>query len=80
MTWHNSSKTFFNTHENDSIFWSNIVKDEYHNTLNDIIDDVNIFLNYCKSALKTNQSDFVNYFEFEKFILKKNKTLPIGFY
>lgn len=71
--WHESSKTFINNHENDSIFWSNLVKKEYRETLNDIIDDVNVFLNYCKSSLETNENNFINYFDFEKFILEKTK-------
>lgn len=46
---------------------------EYRQTLNDIIDEVKIFLEYCKSILKRNSKDFINHFEFENFIIKKTK-------
>ena len=46
---HEDSKTFIDNHETDSIFWSTLVKKEYRQTLNDIIDEVKIFLEYCKS-------------------------------
>lgn len=49
------------------------MKKEYRQTLNDIIDEVKIFLEYCKSILKRNSKDFINHFEFENFILKKTK-------
>jgi len=71
--WHEQSKTFIDNHENDSIFWSTLVESEYYETLNDIIDQVKIFLENCKSILKTNENDFINYFEFENIILEKTK-------
>lgn len=43
---HEDSKTFIDNHETDSIFWSTLVKKEYRQTLNDIIDEVKIFLEY----------------------------------
>ena len=55
---HDQSKIFINKHENDSIFWSNLVEEEYRQTLNDIIDEVNIFMNYSKSALKKKSKRF----------------------
>lgn len=77
---HEDSKTFIDNHETDSIFWSTLVKKEYRQTLNDIIDEVKIFLEYCKSILKRNSKDFINHFEFENFILKKNKRMYIRQY
>ncbi len=72
---HKPSKTFINNHSTDSIFWSNLVQQEYKKTLNDIIDDMNVFLSYCKSSLETNQHDFINYFDFENFLLKQQITV-----
>ncbi|MBQ7928549.1 MAG: hypothetical protein IJ287_07425 [Methanobrevibacter sp.] len=77
--WHEKSKTFIENHANDSIFWSTLVKKEYRKKLNDIIDEVRIFLEYCKSILKTNQRDFINYFEFENFIIKKTKVCTLDY-
>ena len=75
--WHEKSKTFIENHASDSILWSTLVKKEYRKKLNDIIDEVRIFLEYCKSILKTNQRDFINYFEFENFIIKKTKVCTL---
>lgn len=71
--WHNVSKTFINNHEKDSIFWSNLVKNEYAKKFNKIIDDMNIFIIHCKIILKDNQKDFINYYEFENLLIKKTK-------
>ncbi|WP_407411671.1 hypothetical protein [Methanobrevibacter sp.] len=76
---HEKSKTFIDNHETDSIFWSTLVKKEYHETLNDLIDEVKIFLEYCKSILKANQNDFINYYEFENFILNKTKECTLDY-
>jgi len=77
--WHEKSKTFIENHANDSIFWSTLVKKEYRKKLNDIIDEVRIFLEYCKTLLKANQRDFINYFEFENFIIKKTKVSTLDY-
>lgn len=71
--WHDVSKDFINNHQKDSIFWSNLVKREYTEKLNKIINNVSIFLNHCKTILKDNQKDFVNYFDFENFLIKKKQ-------
>lgn len=71
--WHDVSKTFINNHEKDSIFWSNLVKNEYAKKFNKIIDDMNIFIIHCKIILKDNQKDFINYYEFENLLIKKTK-------
>ena len=71
--WHDVSKTFINNHEKDSIFWSNLVKNEYAKKFNKIIDDMNIFIIHCKIILKDNQKDFINYYEFENSLIKKTK-------
>jgi hypothetical protein len=72
--WHDQSIKFITDHQKDSIFWSNMVKHEYNENLNQIIDNSDDFLNYCKSSLKTNQKDFINYFEFENFLIKRTKS------
>ena len=78
--WHIPAKKFINNHSNDSIFWSNLVHEEYNKTLNEIIDDVNVFLYYCKSSLETNQKDFINYFDFENYLLKKTNNCQLDSY
>ena len=75
--WHVFAKSFLEDHAHDSIFWSNLVKQEYTKTLNNIIDEVNIFLNYCKYILKTNECDFNNNSDFENFIIKKTKNCSL---
>lgn len=72
--WHESSKNFIDNHQNDPIYWSNIVKQEYTQKLNNMITNVNIFLNYCKKLLKNNQKDFVNYIDFKNFLIVKTKS------
>ncbi|WP_407391463.1 hypothetical protein [Methanobrevibacter sp.] len=37
--WHESSVKFINDNRDDSIFWSNLVKNEYDEKLNDILDN-----------------------------------------
>ena len=70
--WHEQSVDFFNN-TNDPIYWSNLVKLEYTETINGIIDDIEIFLTETKMILKDNDRDFSNYFCFENFILKRTK-------
>lgn len=67
--WHESSCELFN--KDDCLFWSNLVKKEYGVKLNDIIDEIDIFFNLTKDILKHNHKDFINYFDFEKFIIIK---------
>lgn len=71
--WHNVSKTFLDNHQKDSIFWSNLVKNEYTKKFNEILDDINTFIANCKTLLKENQKDFINYFDFEDFLIRKTK-------
>ena len=71
--WHNVSKTFLDNHQKDSIFWSNLVKNEYTEKFNEILDDINTFIANCKTLLKENQKDFINYFDFEDFLIRKTK-------
>ena len=70
--WHESSVNFI---ENTScpLYWSNLVKEEYNELLESIVDDVEIFLDESKKVLKENQKDFHNYERFERFILRKTK-------
>lgn len=67
--WHVSSCKLFN--EDTCLFWSNFVKDEYNLKLNDIIDEIDLFFNSTKDILKYNHKDFINYFDFENFIIMK---------
>lgn len=71
--WHDVSKNFINNNQHESIYWSNLVKKEYNIKVNKIIDKVNTFLIHCKTILKDNQKDFVNYFDFENFLIEKTK-------
>jgi predicted nucleic acid-binding protein len=70
--WHESSKEFI---ENtlDYIFWSELVEIEYANKINEIIDLAEIFLEMTDYILINNQKDFINYDDFERFVLKKTK-------
>lgn len=70
--WHEQSKKFINNCS-DSIYWSNLVKDEYTRKLTDIEEPTEFFLKRVKLILKNNQKDFINYYEFEKYILNKTK-------
>ena len=68
---HDSSKNFIENNEN--IFWSNLVKKEYTEKLDDIIDDIEIFLKLVENILKENHDDFPNYYTFENYIIKRTK-------
>ena len=70
--WHEPSKEFIENNEN-SLFWSNLVQDEYCRKLENIIDDIGLFLETSEDILISNQQDFINYWEFENFILKRTK-------
>lgn len=69
--WHEASNKFISS--NSNIFWSNLVQDEYTAKLDDILDDINIFLKITLNILKSNAKDFSSYYIFEKDILKKTK-------
>ena len=70
--WHPQSDKFI-TETSEDIFWSNLVKKEYSSKLNNIENSIDFFLKRTKLILKNNEKDFVNYYDFEKFILKRTK-------
>ena len=72
--WHKKSTEFILDDEN-TIFWSTLVRKEYSNKLSDIIFDVESFLKRTNLILKNNERSFVNFYEFEKFILSRTKHL-----
>lgn len=74
--WHISSQKFINEHKN-SLLWSNLVEDEYNNKFEDIVDESDQFLKKTSDLLQSNQKDFINYSEFEKFIIIKTKSLSL---
>ena len=69
--WHENAIKFFKKHEKDNIFWSNLVKKEYDEKLGDIIDEVTNFLETSEDLLNINNKDFINYYDFEKYLLKR---------
>lgn len=76
---HENAASFINSHEEDSIFWSTLVKNEYGDKLEDIIDDMTNFLESCEDLLNINQKDFMNYYDFEKYILKRTKDCRLDY-
>lgn len=58
---------------NHDIFWSNLVQKEYSEKLDEILDDINIFLKTTLILLKNNEKDFSSYHIFEEQILKKTE-------
>lgn len=77
--WHEKADKLI-SETNDAIFWSNLVKDEYNRKMGDIFDDIDIFLKLTEKILKNNESDFLNYYNFEKYILKRTKTCKLDLY
>lgn len=74
--WHDTSKKFIENNKG-SVFWSNLVRDEYSRKLENIIDEIEYFLEASEDILLTNQKDFVNFDEFRKFILKRTRECEI---
>jgi predicted nucleic acid-binding protein len=68
---HDHSKNFIE--DNEDIFWSNLVKKEYTEKLDALIDDIEIFLKIAENELKENIKDFPSYYTFEKYVLKRTK-------
>lgn len=73
--WHDSINTFIK--DNSNMYWSNLVKNEYTTKLDDILDDIDIFLKITLNILKNNQNDFPSYYIFEEHVLKKTKTCKL---
>ena len=61
--WHEPSKNFINNKSN--IFWSNFVKNEYYNKLDDILELTEKFLTAVILILNVNEKDFYTYISFE---------------
>lgn len=74
--WHDNAVKFICETEED-IFWSNLVQKEYSEKLGEIISIVEIFLKRTNLILKNNETSFTNYKDFENFILKKTKDIPL---
>lgn len=70
--WHVESTDFILKNQN-KIFWSNLVQEEYSNKLSYITHDVERFLKRTTLILKKNEKAFVNYGEFEEIILEETK-------
>lgn len=58
--WHENSVNFIENAD-EPIFWSTFVKKEYSDTLENIVDNIEIFLNSINKILKNNEKDFSNY-------------------
>lgn len=69
--WHEKSDKFVENNEN--IYWSNLVQNEYGNKLSDIENTTDFFLKRVKLILKNTSKEFINQDDFEKYILKKTK-------
>lgn len=74
--WHESSKQFYSQCNGD-IYWSNFVQKEYNTKLKNITQCISLFLEKSNHLLKNNTRDFVNYKEFENFILKQTKNFEL---
>ena len=70
--WHENAKKLIDE-QTDEIFWSNLVEMEYNRKLDDILDDIDIFLKLTENILINNQKNFLNYFDYEEHILKMTK-------
>ena len=74
--WHEESVEFIET-STEPIYWSNLVEEEYDEPLEDITSDLIYWLNYITEILKNNENDFDSYYNFEKYILIKTKSINI---
>lgn len=68
--WHEKANKFIENYS-DSLFWSNLVRNEYNDKFGEILDDIDYFFEIAEDGLKINKNDFVNYYAFESFILDK---------
>ena len=75
--WHEQCKKVITADENQ-IFWSNLVKKEYEDKLQDIINSVEFFIKKVKYLLKNNQRTFRNYNDFERFILSNTRQITLN--
>lgn len=76
--WHEPSKNFINNKSN--IFWSNFVKNEYYNKLDDILELTEKFLTAVILILNVNEKDFYTYISFEEYILKRTKFCMLDYF
>lgn len=74
--WHEKSKDFIDNNKN--IYWSNLVKEEYEDKLEDIENASDFFLKRVKLILKNHYREFINYDDFEKYILRKTKMCSLS--
>ena len=70
--WHDCSLKLIQN-SSHTIYWSNLVEEEYGKKLDSIIDKLEFFSNEVKEILKNNEKDFSSYSEFEKFLLRRTK-------
>ena len=76
--WHEKSKKIVENNEN--IYWSNLVQQEYNYKLEDIENTSEFFLKRVKLILKNTSNEFLNYYDFEKYILKKTRMCHLDKY
>lgn len=69
--WHDVSQEFIS--KNQDIYWSDCVKKEFNIKFRKIITMIIIFLQRINIILKNNITEFINYSDFEKFILNNTK-------
>ena len=74
--WHRKADKFVNSNQN-SIFWSTLVKKEYETKFGDISNDVDYFLDSVESLLEDNENDFEYYSKFEDFVIRRTKNIGL---
>ncbi|MBR3112528.1 MAG: hypothetical protein IKH29_02300 [Methanobrevibacter sp.] len=65
---------------NEDIFWSNNVKQEFQKKYEQIFQLIHNFMLMTSSIVNTIQKSFINYYSFEKFILDNTKDSALDIY
>lgn len=74
--YHENASNFIDNHQ-DSLFWSDLVEEEYYGRFRNIFRQIRYFLDSVESILETNEKDFEHYLKFENFIINKTSHIPL---
>lgn len=76
--WHEYANKFIQDNESqNTIIWSDTVEEEFENKFEEIFEFLKIFMNNMIELIENQEELFINYYSFEKYILKGSKNCKL---
>lgn len=77
--WHEKASEFVDNNKNP-LFWSNNVEEEYSELFNQTLDEIDVFFKQVGDILRNYNGNFLNYYDFERYVLLKTNSCDLDKY